>query len=343
MPKSTPTHPTNNRMAKVHALGHPASAAPRTKWAGLSQRRSGERDPQVVVVAVTPSAPGATAAPTLAPGTGSDLIVSWSAPGATGFNLRSSPAGAGTWTTVTGVSTPYAITGLPTSAAIDVQVQSLNAVGVGPWSATSTRTTAGPAVPNAPVMASVTPPPDGTNSKLSVSWAASAGATGYNLRQGPAGAGTWTTVTSVSSPYTITGLAGAAAIDVQVQAVNAGGSGAWSTIMTGTTWGVTVAPGNWVAATTQVHGTAVAPNGGVNAVAAAAPTAVTGLSFAWSTSNSSIPTTGLIAAGGNGQTNGWGQWFNAPASAGTYYLWMLAQSAGGFTSGGQVTGAITVT
>ena len=74
-----------------------------------------------------------------------------------------------------------------------------------------------------------------------------------------------------------------------------------------------------------------------------APISVTGVSFAWSVSNSVVPSTGLIAAGGNGQTNGWGAFFSAPASAGTYYLWILAQSTGGVTSGGLVTGAITVT
>jgi hypothetical protein len=73
-----------------------------------------------------------------------------------------------------------------------------------------------------------------------------------------------------------------------------------------------------------------------------APTSVTGASFAWSASNTLMPTSGLIAAASDGQTNGWGQWFNAPATAGTYYLWSLAQSAGG-TSGALVSGAITVT
>jgi hypothetical protein len=76
--------------------------------------------------------------------------------------------------------------------------------------------------------------------------------------------------------------------------------------------------------------------------AVAAPTAVTGTAFAWSTSASTIPTSGLIAAAGDGQTNGWAQYFNAPATAGTYYLWMLAQGSGAVTTGALVTSAITV-
>ena len=113
--------------------------------------------------------------------------------------------------------------------------------------------------------------------------------------------------------------------------------------MTGTTWGTTIAAGTWTAATTQVHASSVTPSGGVNIIATPAPTAVTGAVFAWSASAVVIPTSGLIAAGADGQTNGWGQWFNAPATAGTYYLWMMTQGAGGVITGAMVTSAITVT
>jgi hypothetical protein len=301
------------------------------------------------------AAPNAPSAASLAQGTGSNLTVTWAAPAvdathsaATGFNLRSSPSGAGTWTAVSGVTSPYSLSGLAAGAAIDVQIQSTNAAGASAWSATSTLTTAA-AAPNAPAIAGVGPPPDGTNTKLVVTWTAPTvdgthnAATGYNVRSSPHGAGTWTTVSGVTSPYTLTGLSGATAIDVEVQGANAAASpGAWSTITTGTTWGTTVAPGSWIAAASQVHNTNVAPNGGVQMVATAAPTAVTGAAFAWSASNSTVPTTGLIAAASDGQTNGWAQYFSAPATAGTFYLWSLAQGAGATTIGALVTSAITV-
>jgi hypothetical protein len=294
----------------------------------------------------------------LAQGNGSDLMVTWAASAidtmhgaATVYNLRSSPSGAGTWTIVSDVTSPYDLSGLASDAAIDVQMQSLNAAGTSAWSATSTLTT-GNAVanaPNAPVITSVSPPPDGTTSKLIVSWTAPAtdsthgAATGYNLRSSPAGAGTWTTVTGVTSPYTLTGLAGATSIDVEVQATNAAAiPGAWSATSTGTSWGATVAPGPWTAAASQTHNTTVAPNGGINFTATPAPTAVTGGAFCWSTSPSTLPTIGLIAATTDGQTNGWGQWFNTPTTAGTFYLWMMAQGAGGVTTGALVTSAIVV-
>jgi hypothetical protein len=304
---------------------------------------------------VAPNAPGTVS---LAQAGGSDLTVIWTAPtvdsthgAATGSNLRSSPSGAGTWTTVSGVTSPYDLSGLASGAAIDVQLQSANAAGASAWSATSTLTTAaaGTYAPNAPAITSVAPPPDGTTTKLTVTWTASAidsthgAATGYNLRSSPTGAGTWTTVSGVTSPYTLTGMAAATAIDVEIQATNAAVSqGAWSTVTTGKTWGATVVPGGWTAAAAQVHNTSVAPNGGVQMTATAAPTAVTGAAFFWSASPTTLPLSGLIAAAGDGQTNGWAQYLNAPATAGTFYLWMLAQGAGGVTTGALVTSAITV-
>jgi hypothetical protein len=303
--------------------------------------------------------PNIPVAPSLAQGTGTALTVTWETPAAdgthgaaSGFNLRSSPSGAGTWTTVAGVTSPFALSGLPSGAAIDVEIQSLNLAGTSAWSAINTLTTAsvGPFAPNAPAITSVTPPPDGTTSKLTIAWTAPAtdgthgAATAYNLRSSPTGAGTWTVASGVTSPYTITGLSGATAIDVEIQGTNAAASpGAWSGITTGSAWGATVVPGNWTAASSQVHGAAVAPNGGVMLTATAAPTAVTGAAFAWSAGASTVPATGLIAATGDGQTNGWAQYFNAPATAGTYFLWMLAQGAGGATTGALVTSAITVT
>ncbi len=294
----------------------------------------------------------------LAQGSASDLVVTWAAPGtdsthgaATGFNLQFRTSGAATWTIVSNVSSPYDLSGLPAATAIDVELQSANAAGVSAWSATSTLTTAaGLNAPNAPSITTVAPPADGTNSKLTVNWTPPAtdsthgAATGYNLRFSPSGAGNWTTVSGVTSPYTITGLSGATAIDVEVQAINAAASpGAWSGIVTGTSWGATVAPSNWTAAATQVHGTGVAPNGGVNMTAIAAPTTVTAGAIGWSTSSTAVPTTNLIAAGADGQTNGWGAFCDAPASPGTYYLWTLAQGSGGATIGALVSSAITVT
>ena len=355
MPKSPTSIPNNPRMAAVHTFGHPGAPLPRTSWG--QQRRAQTNAPGMSPQSSPLPYPPTTVA--LVRGTGTDLMVSWSAPAtdgahaaATGYNLRFSLAGLGTWTTVVRVASPYTITSLVAATAFDVQVQSINAAGSSIWSPTSTlaTATAGPFAPNVPAIASVVPPPDGTAGKLAIVWTAPAtdashgAATGYNLRYAPAGAGSWTTVTGVTSPYSLTGLTGGAAIDVQVQGTNAAASpGPWSAATTATSWGATVAPGLWIPANTQTHGASIAPNGGAQLVAVAAPTAVTGGVFAWSSSNSVVPTSGLIAGGGDGQANGWGQWFNAPATAGTYYLWLLAQGAGAVTTGALVTGPIAVT
>ncbi len=301
--------------------------------------------------------PNTPAAPSLAQGPGSDLTVSWTAPtvdsthsAATTFNLQFSPSGANSWTMVSNATSPYDLSGLTVGTAIDVQIQAANPAGTSAWSATSTLTTSsGPFAPNAPSINSVAPPPDGTNSDLTVSWTAPttdsnhSAATGYNLRHSPSGADNWTLVSGVTSPFTITGLPGASSIDVQVLAINTAASpSAWSAIATGTTWGATVVPGAWTPAATQVHQTSVTPNGGVNMIATAAPTAVTGAAFAWSTSPLVCPTTNLIAALPDGQNNGWGAYFNAPATPGTYYLWSLAQGSAGVTIGALVSSAITV-
>ena len=346
---ATPTG-TAAKMARYSSTPRLANRPQGTMY-GLGQSNSPPPTP-------TPQVPNTPSAASLAQGTGSNLTVTWTAPAidsthnaATGFNLRSSPSGAGTWTTVSGVTSPYTLSGLAAGAAIDVQLQSSNATGASAWSATSTLTTAtaGSYAPNAPAIAGVAPPADGTNTKLTITWTAPAidsthvAATGYNLRSSPTGAGTWTTVSGVTSPYTLTGLTSATALNVEIQGTNAAASpGAWSAAATATTWGTTVAPGGWTAAASQVHNTNVAPNGGVQMTVTAAPTAVTGAAFAWSASNSAIPTTGLIAAAADGQTNGWAAYFSAPATAGTFYLWMLAQGAGATTTGALVTSAITV-
>ena len=293
----------------------------------------------------------------LAQGPGSDITVTWSAPAvdsthgaATGYNLQFGPSGAGSWTTVPNVTSPYQLSGLGAGTAIDVRIQGSDAAGVSAWSAASTLTTAaGQSAPNTPAISQIVPPPDGANTNLLVTWTAPTPdgthgvAAGYNLRYRTSGAGSWTTVSGVSSPYTLIGLTGATAIDVAIQATNAlGNPSTWTDPVTASTWGATVVPGDWSAATTQVHGANVAPNGGVNLTATPAPTAVTGASFAWSSSASSVPTANLIAAAPDGKSNGWGQYFAAPATPGTYYLWMLAQGSGGATIGALVSPAITV-
>src|SRR5580658_8907628 len=140
--------------------------------------------PRAMMHAVPPPPPlylpNTPSAASLAQGTGTTLTVTWTTPAvdgthgaAAGFNLRSSPSGAGAWTNVPGVTSPYNLSGLAAGAAIDVQIQSSNATGTSAWSATSTLTTAIPApfAPNAPSAASLA---QGAGSALTVTWTAPA-------------------------------------------------------------------------------------------------------------------------------------------------------------------------
>jgi hypothetical protein len=355
MPNSTTPNPTSPRMARVHMFGHPSAPAPRTGWAQPARARTSTPG---VPTASTPL-PYPPTGLALAQGSGSNLTATWTAPAtdsthgaATGYNIRFRLSASGSWITNAQVSSPSTLTGLAIGTAYDVQVQTIAAAGVSTWSGTATLTTAaaGPFAPGVPAISSAAPPADGTATKLTVAWAAPAtdgthgAATGYNLRYSVSGAGSWTTVSGASSPATLTVLSGATGYDVQVQGTNAAASpGAWSASTTAATWGATVAPGNWVPSSSQTHGAAVAPNGGAQLVAVAAPASVTGGAFAWSSGNTVVPTSGLISGGADGQANGWGQWFNAPSTAGTYYLWLLAQGTGGVTTGALATGPITVT
>ena len=197
MPKSKTPPSVEKRMATIHALGHPNSPPPQTRWAQPGHGQGGASAVPVGSGTPTMLAPNTPGAATLNQDSGSALTVTWTAPAvdsthgaATGFNLQSSPSGAGTWTVVSDVTSPYELSGLAAGAAFDVQLQAANAFGTSAWSATSTLTTAttGTYAPNAPAISSVAPPVDGTNSKLTITWTAPAvdgthgAATGYNLR-----------------------------------------------------------------------------------------------------------------------------------------------------------------
>ena len=145
MPRSSDRAATDQRMAAIHALGHPNSPAPQTAWDPPELAQGGGSTAPAVTAVPAALPPNAPSIPVLAQGTGSDLIVTWTAPAvdpahgaATGFALRHSPAGVETWTVVQAVSNPYELSDLPSAAAVDVQLQATNASGLSMWSATAT-------------------------------------------------------------------------------------------------------------------------------------------------------------------------------------------------------------
>jgi prophage DNA circulation protein len=257
-------------------------------------------------------------------------------------------ASGGSWTTfVTKTGLMASVTGLAHATAYNFQVIATNPGGTA-TSSTVTRTTDF-APPNVPVISSVAPVTDGTTSKLAVTWAASVvdgthdAATSYNLRTSVHGAGSWTTVTGVTSPYTVTGLTAGTSYDVEVQAANASTTSpsAWSSATTASTYSIAMVwsaghppPSPWTHSTTNVVQVAATPN----------PTAPAEIDFYFSnsaTTNSNIAAWTSTTAGGYPiSPNLWGAFMTAPATTGTYYVWAVV-SAGG--TGTFVSTAITVT
>jgi len=86
MPTSRTLRQIISRMAAVHALGHPNSPLPQTRWPQSTHGQAGE--PSVPATMTTPSptlhAPNTPGAASLAQGAGSNLSVSWIAPAVDG-------------------------------------------------------------------------------------------------------------------------------------------------------------------------------------------------------------------------------------------------------------------
>ena len=179
MPKFRTPPLRNQRMAAVHALGRPGSALPQAKWVQPARGRAGQ--PSTPATISTPPLaayiPNAPKAATLGQGVGGNLTVTWAGPAidsthsaATGYNLRSSPSGTGTWTPMQAVTSPYTLTGLKAGAAFDIQLQASNVAGTSAWSIISTLATAA-AAPNTPSPATLT---QGSGSNLTATWTAPA-------------------------------------------------------------------------------------------------------------------------------------------------------------------------
>ncbi|RII27971.1 MAG: hypothetical protein CXR31_05935 [Geobacter sp.] len=204
---------------------------------------AGESAPSAQVSATTaapapqpPSAPTGITATVVSP---NQVNVSWSAvTGAVSYNIY--------WSTTTGVTpstgtlianatSPYSHTGLTASTTYYYVVTAVNAAGESAPSAQASATTA--ATPQPPAAPTGVTAVGGTN-QVTVSWAAVAGATSYNLYWStttgvtPA---TGTLIANVTSPFVHMGLTPSTTYYYVVTAVNAVGSSAPSAQVSATT------------------------------------------------------------------------------------------------------------
>ena len=187
------------------------------------------------------SAPGAPTGLTATASGATQIDLSWSAPASTGgsaitgYKIEVSPNGTSGWTdqvaNTNSTATTYAHTGLAAGDTRHYRVSAINANGAGTASNVDSATTV--QVPAAVSNVVAVPVPRTTDS-LQVSWSAPDNAgkpalTGYDVRYREEDVN-WTTVRqdATSTSLIIAGLGSSNFYDVQVRALNADGSGPWS-------------------------------------------------------------------------------------------------------------------
>jgi fibronectin type 3 domain-containing protein len=170
------------------------------------------------------------AAPTNLTATGtssSQINLSWTgSTGATSYNVLSSTTSGGPYTQIaTTSSASYSNTGLSAGGTYYYVVQAINASGT---SANSTQAT-GVTIPAVPTGLTVTPE---SSSQINLSWNATTGATSYKIAQYANG---WVYYTTSSPSYSANGLSANTTYQYQVEAINASGSSAFCSEVSGTT------------------------------------------------------------------------------------------------------------
>ena len=154
----------------------------------------------VDVVFDTTAPPGAPTGLTATPGNG-QVTLSWTAAaGAASYTVKQGTAPGGPYTTIASPTTPGAVSGgLTNGTPYYYVVSATNGAGEGPNSAeaSATPTTAPPAPTGLTATAG--------NGQVTLSWTGVAGATSYNVKQGTASGGPYTTIASPTTPGAVSG------------------------------------------------------------------------------------------------------------------------------------------
>lgn len=237
----TVTAPTTNLSVTGYADERPR------EWAVRSVSADGH---SVWSSAATASALITPAAPTNLSATRGDgaVALNWLAAttggAATTYTALGRVQGSGSWTITKSVSAPSLstnITGLTNGVTYEFAVRADKGVLLSPLSTLATATPAG--LPAAPQTLTLQP----ANNALNAAWAAPTNTGGlpitYELRHKLSSTSTWSAVQPVSgTSTTITGLNNGSIYDVSVRAVNAVGSGGWSSTVSGSPSTVPGAP-----------------------------------------------------------------------------------------------------
>ena len=321
----------------------------------LATNAAGTSVPSVITTANTLiSAPNAPAGVTAAAGSPAYSVVglSWTASVVDGthaaavtYTPQFALVSGGGWTTFGSAiaGTSVSITGLSHATAYKFQVIATNVGGTA--TSTSATSTTAAAAPNVPTGLAAGTLLAITTSSIALAWTAAAidgthdAATTYTLQYRVTSVGgAFTQVTGLTGTSgTVSGLAAATQYDFQIDAVNAGGSSAFTATSNGTTL-VNAITVNSVSPSPFAHGSGPGVNVNITTPTAASARA------AWGSSATVEPTSGW-ASGSNYSGTSWA-WYlggGASVSAGTAYLWVEAQNAVPATIGLLVTGPYTVT
>jgi len=173
------------------------------------------------------NAPGTPAASAI---TQNSATISWTAAAnALSYNFQYKLATATTWTSVNTTSTSFGLTGLTAGTSYNVQVQTVCSSGTSVFSATGTFSTTSAVTCNAPGTPSVSAI---TQTGATVSWTAASGAISYNFQYKLASAATYTTVSTTSTSFVLTGLTAGTSYNTRVQTVCSAGTSANTAVTT---------------------------------------------------------------------------------------------------------------
>ena len=259
----------------------------------------------VPALPTAPAAPGSIGADKLADL--SRINVSWSASsGATSYKLQRQLNG-GAWADAySGTATSYGIDN-PADGSYTFQAQACNAVGCSAWNASSTVTIAH--IPPTPAWINV---PASSNGPISVSWAASAYATRYDLYQSINGGG-WTMAYSGPATSATVNAAASGSYAFFVAAYNANG------------WSGSVANSGAVAVTI--------PPAGAPSISVPGSSNSGAYTVSWSGVGGAASYTLMEQVNGGGwttvQANGSTSWSTSGKGNGTYGYMVQACNAGG--------------
>jgi fibronectin type 3 domain-containing protein len=179
-------------------------------------------------VSATPTAPSPPTAPTglTAIAGNAQVALNWSASsGATSYNVKRSTASGGPYTTVSSPTvTNYTNTGLTNGTKYYYVVSAVSAAGE---SVNSAQVNATPAAPATPPAAPTGLQATGGNAQVSLTWAASTGATSYHVkRSATSGSGYAQIAAPTAANYTDTTVTNGTAYYYVVSALNAVGESA---------------------------------------------------------------------------------------------------------------------